>query len=280
MANPSTASPDLKHFKQGNRDYIALALERVSFLPGGKCGVAVFDATSPTHPELVVHHIGDDWCDVHNTFVEKDPHTEDGIYIYVAATGGVDDLRVLQTADLTTCDRSPGGNCLVERGKYSRTDRGFGGSIYDWVFVHDATVIDGIVYIAYWTGGVDFMDATPLKQGETLDETDARVTNITPPPHPDGFPFLAHHAFPSADGAHVFFQDEVTFVTGSQTLQMWTTTSPPTYVDGIVVGTDVPISPNHNLEVRDDLDFDGDGAPDPDRLFVGVVPDGASSLRL
>ena len=33
-ANPSTTSPDLKHFKQGNRDYIALALERVSFLPG------------------------------------------------------------------------------------------------------------------------------------------------------------------------------------------------------------------------------------------------------
>ena len=34
-ANPSTSSPDIKHFKQGSRDYIVLALERIFYLPRG-----------------------------------------------------------------------------------------------------------------------------------------------------------------------------------------------------------------------------------------------------
>ncbi len=271
----NTNTPDVKAFSQGGRDYIALSLERLAQL--AFCGVVIMDVTDPSNPAIAggQQFIGGDWCDDHNIFVEKDGFG-DGAFIYATADN-TQDLRVMEiNSDLTACDYDPGTgapDCLTELGKYRRTVRGFGLTLFEDIYVHDVTVVAGKVYASYWRAGLDMFDASLIKvPGATVDETNPGVINITPPLFA-GAPFLVHHAFPSEDGSRVFIEDEITFAAGFEPVQMWTTASSPAYVDGIELGgggpADVPfVLPAHNLEVRSDLDLDGDGAPD-DRLYVG-----------
>ena len=256
----NTSTPDVKAFSQGNRDYIALSLERQAQL--AFCGVVIMDVTDPLIPTLVEQFIGADWCDVHNIFVEKDG-SGNGAFIYVTADN-TQDLRVLDISSLPA---------ITELGKYRRTARGFGATVFDDIYVHDVTVVAGKVYASYWRAGLDIFDASLIKvPGATVDETNPGVVNITPPLFA-GTPFLVHHTFPSEDGSRVFIEDEITFAVGFEPVQMWTTASTPAYVDGIELGgsgpADVPfVLPAHNVEVRSDLDLDGDGSPDK-RLYVG-----------
>jgi hypothetical protein len=81
------------------------------------------------------------------------------------------------------------------------------------------------------------------------------------------------------DGSRVFIQDEFASVAtnqaldGDEPIQMWDVANPsvPTYVDGIDLGSPLQplVNPPHNMEIRYDLDVDGDGLPDRDRLYIG-----------
>jgi len=245
-------TPDVKAFKQGTMRYIALSLERLSAPPPQTtCGVVIVDVTDLLNLNVVEQFIGADWCDVHNSFVEDDA-SGDGAFIYATADN-TQDLRVLDISDISN---------ITELGKYRRSVRGFGATVFDDIYVHDVTVVGGKVYASYWRAGLDIFDASLIKvAGATVAETNPGVVNITPPLF-NGTPFLVHHAFPSGDGSHVFIEDEITFQAGFQPVQMWTTASTPSYVDGVELAgsgaADVPfVLPAHNLLVNGE------------RLYVG-----------
>ena len=269
----NTYTPDVKTFQQDANDYIVLALERRTLNAPG--GVVIYQVNNPGNPIKQSQNTGDDWVDVHNIFVEDDTDG-DGAFIYVTADN-TQDLRVLRIADdLTDCGTEGKPACLTELGKYRRTVRGFGGSgFYDDIYVHDVTVEGGIVYASYWLAGLDIFPASLIK-GDTIGDDNTSVVKIDPPDFASGNPFLTHHAYPSADGNLAALQDEIEVNFGAEVVQLWTTSSTfdkcfvaPCFVDGLAQGSDVPIIPAHNLEIRYDLDFDGDGTADPDRLFVG-----------
>ncbi|MCH8342162.1 MAG: carboxypeptidase regulatory-like domain-containing protein [Chloroflexi bacterium] len=246
-----TNSPDIKAFHQGGKDYIALATERGGPLGNkGTCGVYIFDVTDPANA-VEVSRIFESgvWCSVHNVFVEDDAF-EGGPYLYITANSSAD-LRVYDIANPAI---------PAKLGTYQRTVRGFaGGGFYDDIYVHDVTVQGGTVYVSYWEAGLDMFPATLVRPpGAIIDESSA--VNIDPDPFPSGNRYLMHHAFPSGDGSLVGIEDEIEISSGAEVVQLWTTSS-PSKVDGLVQGTDVPVLPAHNLEIRDDL-F-------PNRLFVG-----------
>lgn len=253
----NTYTPDVKTFQQGSNDYIVLALERRTVL--APAGAVIYQVNDPANPVKQSQITGSDWIDVHNVFVEDDA-SGNGRYLYITADNTAD-LRVFDIAD----PASP-----IELGTYRRQVRGFGGSgFYDDIYVHDVTVEGGIVHASYWEAGLDIFPASLVKTaGAVIDETHPDVVNIDPSNFASGNPFLVHHAYPSADGSLVGLQDEIEINSGAQVVQLWTTSSPE-LVDGLIQGTDVPIIPSHNLEIRYDLDFDGDGVADPNRLFVG-----------
>ncbi len=249
VCNRDTNSLDVKAFHQGTRDYIAMGLDRVG--SGGFCGVVIVDVTEPTVPAIESQFIGTNWCDTHNVFVEKDPTTGEGIYIYATADA-TNDLRVLDVGG------AYGGSVMApaEVGRYTAPTAGRRN------FVHDVTVIDHggapgrRVYLAYWNSGLVILKAEDGISG--LDLTEIVGPNQIDPPN-----FKTHHAFASQDGSLVFIQDEILKAEGDQPIQMWSVADPaaPSYVDGLALGTDVAVNPAHNLEIRDDIH--------PDRLYVG-----------
>lgn len=253
----NTYTPDLKTFHQGALDYIVMGLERLKV--NGFCGVVIYDVTDPSNPVLQSQYIGSTanqslgpaWCDTHNVFVELD-QSGNGQYIYATADAP-NDMRVLDISGGT-----PGSSVTnpIEIGRYvsptANTDN----------YVHDITVLDhgGAVgrraYLAYWDTGLVVLDATEVTPGTS-------ATPIIGPNDLDPAGFLTHHAWASQDGTLVFIQDEFLASSGDEPVQMWDISVPatPAYVDGLVLGTDVPINPAHNLEIRTDID--------PNRLYVG-----------
>lgn len=251
----NTYTPDVKAFPQGGRDYIALSLERLA--PNGFCGVVIVDVTDPANPEIesqiYKNTSSDFWCDVHNSFVET--VDGDGRYLYLTADAR-NDMRVIDIANVESlpnpCDIASG--CNREIGRYRAPTAGSDN------YVHDVTVLghgtERRAYLSYWESGLVILDAADVTPG-------VDPTPIVGPGVIDPAGFLTHHAWASPDGSRVFIQDEFLDQAGDEPVQMWDVSDPsnPTYVDGIVLGTDVPASPAHNLEIRPDID--------PDRLYVG-----------
>lgn len=254
-----TYTPDVKAFSQtvggATRHYVALSLERLRL--NGFCGVVVFDVTDPSSPvfetQIYKNVASDFWCDVHNSFVED--VGGEGRYLYATADHQ-NDMRVVDIANVadfpTTCDIAT--NCAgKEIGRYKAPTATDADN-----YVHDVTVIDHggttgrRVYVSYWDTGLVILDAADVTPGTSA----TPIATIDPPG------FLTHHAFASADGTRVFLQDEILDAPGDAPVQMWSVgAGPPALVDQLVLGTDVPAGPSHNLEIRFDLA--------PNRLYVG-----------
>ncbi len=250
MGTPNT--PDVKAFSQGDRDYIALSLQRLA--SPAFCGVVIEDVTDPLNPVIVggQQFIGGDWCDSHNTFVES--IGGEGRYIYAVADAS-DDMRVLEiNSDLTACDYDPGTSapdCLTEIGRY--THPAAGGSN----FVHDITVIDHggsvgrRVYVSNWDAGLMILNAEDVTPGVV--EAGSPKQPLNPDHSVDPAGFLTHYAYPSEDGTRVFIQDEFLSSAGQEPVQMWDIASPasPSYVDGVSLGSALMpvVNPAHNLLV-------------------------------
>jgi hypothetical protein len=256
---------DIAAFKQGGRQYLSLALEG----SGGGCGIVIIDVTDApdiTGADTVAQVSGTGWCSVHNNFVES--FGGEGRYIYLTANA-TRDMRVLDIADL---------DAITEVGRYTHPQAS--GSF----FVHDVTVIDHggsigrRVYVSYWDAGLMILDAEHVTPGIIEAGSPNQPLNLDNSIDPS--PSLhIHHAFPTHDGTRVFIQDEFATQASNQSLdmdepvQMWDISNPavPVYVDGIDLGSPLQplVNPPHNLEVRYDLDVDGDGTPDRNRLYAG-----------
>lgn len=253
----NTQTPDIKAFKQGDNRYIVMGLERESL--SAPCGVVIYDITLPTAPDQMSQYNINGVCDVHNVFVEEDGNG-DGAYVFVAANNTTD-LRVLDILSVGSVSNP------VQVGIYGRVTRGFmGPGFYDDIYVHDVTVEGGVVYASYWEAGLDIFDAilvqstdaTPFLLNETGDVTTIKpVLDPNATGMPTTTPFLTHHAYPNKDGTLVFVEDEITSDTDAdlapvsdiEPVQLWDTAT-QTYIDGILLGTDVPVNPAHNIEVE------------------------------
>ena len=258
----NTYTPDAKAFVQGGRNYIVLSLERLSEA-NSACGVIFVDVTEtrignlPSTPSpLVVHQeIGDDpeagggiWCDVHNSFVEKDPSSGEGRYVYLTADS-TRDMRVLDISNIATGDPP-------EIGRYTSPTVAPGNYVHDITVINHGSSTGSRVYLSYWDSGLVILDAAGVTPG-------INPNPIVGPNQIDPEGFLTHHAWANHAGDRVFIQDEFLIATGDQPVQMWDISDPgtPAYVDGLMLGSDVPINPAHNLDIRFDID--------PDRLYVG-----------
>ena len=264
-AAKSTSSPDIKTFKQGNTDYVALSTE----VGGGNstCGLFIFDVTIPANAvQLSRTFESGEWCSVHNSYIETDGNG-DGTHVYITANSS-EDLRVYDIANSPANPSNP-----VKVGTYQRQTRGFFGPGFDDdIYVHDVTVENGTVYVSYWLDGLDMLSSSLLRGGAVVNETVETspgvpgVTNIDPVDFPSGNPFLTHHAFPNGAGTLVALQDEIEKASGSAPVQLWTTVGNPIVPGGrLVQGTDVPVLPAHNLDINGS------------RLYVGWYKGGLQS---
>ena len=264
-AGADTYTPDVKAFRQDANDYITLSLERLT--SAGLCGVVIVDVSDPENPVVVTQIYDSDpddsWCDVHNSFVEDDADGQ-GRYIYLTADLP-GDIRVLDIGGLAglmvtpICDIAAVTCAITEIGRYRSPTTGADN------FVHDITVLDhgGSVgrraYLSYWDSGLVILNAADVTPAIA---TSTNPTPIVGPNQIDPAGFLVHHAWANQAGDRVFIQDEFMGAIGDEPVQMWEFSNPasPTYVDGLVLGTDVPVNPAHNLEVRFDIA--------PNRIYV------------
>jgi hypothetical protein len=246
--NRGTYTPDIKAFKQGSSHYIVMGLERLNVR--GFCGVVIVDVTDPVNPVLKSQFIGSQspggfWCDTHNVFVENDG-SGDGKYIYATADA-TNDMRVLQISGAVGAETASVSN-PIEVGRYTSPTANVDN------YVHDITVIDHAgerrAYLAYWDSGLVILNAADVTPG-------VNPTPIVGPNVIDPAGFLAHHAYPNASGSRVFVQDEITFTSSFEPVQMWNIdgipVTAPTKVDGITadVGQGGELVPAHNLHVAD-----------------------------
>ncbi|MCH7952060.1 carboxypeptidase regulatory-like domain-containing protein [Patescibacteria group bacterium] len=247
-AGKNTYTPDVKTFSQGDNDYIVMGLERRTL--NAFCGVIIVNVNDPGNPVIESQFIGSGWCDTHNVFVEDDA-SGDGQYIYATADAP-NDMRVLDISGIQ------GGSvgAPVEIGRYTSP------TASNANYVHDVTVIDHggatgrRAYLSYWDNGLVILEAADVTPGTS-------PTPVVAPNQLDPAGFLTHHAWANQTGDRVFIQDEFLNSFGDEPVQMWDVSNPasPTYVDGLALGTDVPVNPAHNLEIRFDID--------PNRLYVG-----------
>lgn len=240
-ANKYTRSMEMQAFAQGDRDYIALALERSS--SSGYCGVVIVDVTNPLSPVKKSQYTGNGWCDTHNIFVEDDLEG-DGRYIYATANSK-DDMRVLDISG------EHGGTVAAPRevGRYRSPTANPDN------YVHDITVVDhgGSVgrraYVAYWASGLVILDADDVTPGNN--PVPLVGPNVIDPPG-----LLLHQAIPNAAGTRVIVQDEFAYRSTSRPVQMWDISGIPAvrprYVDGLApnVGVNGQLLPAHNMLVE------------------------------
>ena len=237
-AGGNTYTPDVKAFSRGTSDYIALALERLA--PVAFCGVAIVEVTDPLNPIVVEQFIGDEWCDVHNVFVEEDAGGN-GRYLYLTADLP-NDLRVLDIGDV---------NNITEIGRYTHPEASNNNNVHDVTVIDHGGSIGRRVYVSYWNAGLMILDASDVTPG--VIEAGSPNQPLNPDHSIDPAGFLTHHAYPSEDGTRVFIQDEFLSSTGQEPVQMWDIASPasPSYVDGISLGSALMpvVNPSHNLLV-------------------------------
>src|SRR5688572_1645792 len=199
--NVPTFSADLKAFRQGDRWFLALSRdpalpkETISPLCSLVGGIAIIEVTEPTNPRLMTMLNGKntgsrtDWCSSHTAEVSRDANGN-GMYLYVSAVD-IFDLRVLDIRDLEH---------VSEVGHYIHPDAGFYNQ-RNWFFVHDTTIVDDRVYVAYWSAGLIILDRQALEAGE-------RVIPLNPLDSIDPWGMQIHHAYPTTDGKFVFVEDE------------------------------------------------------------------------
>jgi hypothetical protein len=194
-----TYTADVKAFRQGDRWFLAVSRDPSMDMNMRLCtligGIAIVEVTDPANPKFLRILNGQTtggtklWCRSHTAEVSRDADGN-GAYLYVSAVD-VFDLRVLDIRDLEN---------VVEAGRYTHPDAGYYNDRNVFV-VHDTTIVDDRVYVAYWSAGVVILDRQALEAGK-------RVQPLNPLDSIDPWGLYAHHAFPTTDGQFVFVEDE------------------------------------------------------------------------
>jgi hypothetical protein len=232
---------DLKPFRQGQRWYLALAMEnyRQPFLD--PCGIAIVEITNPAMPALLGRLDGvavgsrAAWCNVHTVEIDVDAQGN-GTYLMASARDTFD-LRVLDIRDLSA---------VREVGAYHLHAHPHGGyPDFEGSYVHDSTIVGDRVYVAYWNAGVVILDKRKLEAGAPAEQV-----ALNPPQSIAPADFNVHHSYPTADGNFLFVEAEDQVENG---IRLFDIRDPaqPREVLGFDIGE--PRAAPHNLLVRDDL---------------------------
>ena len=252
---PAAVTYDLKPFRQGDRHYLALAMEnyRRPFLD--PCGIAFVEITNPRAPVLLGRYdglsVGSDvaWCNVHT--VEIDTDAGGDATFLVASTRDTFDLRVLDIRDLRN---------IRQVNTYHLHAHPHGGfPNFAGSYVHDTTIAGDRVYVAYWNAGVMILDKRRLLAGEPSDTLALNPPSSIAPPD-----FNVHHSFPTTDGNFLFVEAEDRITGG---LRLFDIRDPARPREALTIDLDTPRGAPHNLLVVGDL------------LLVGWYNDGVRVFR-
>lgn len=243
---PRTYTSDVKPFRQGDRWYLALAME-ASAADGVPCGIAIVEVSDPQTPQLVGLYNGNvvasdaPWCDVHTTQVDVDENG-DGNFIMVTSDDTTD-LRVIDIRDLDN---------IHEVNAYPHPVPSFYAPGFPSTFVHDSTIVGDRVYISYWDGGVMIVDKHKLEAGAPPEEVVLNPANSIDPAG-----FEVHHSYPTLDGNFLFIEDEVNFAPPFSQLRLFDIRDLSQPDELLRITIDDPLSSPHNLLIEDDLLFVG-----------------------
>jgi hypothetical protein len=218
-------------------------------------GIAIIEVTEPSNPQLIRILTGWNvgarvpWCNVHTSEIGRDPNG-DAAYLYVSSND-TNDLRVLDLHDLSQ---------VVEVGRYVHPKAGASDDFPPryFNFVHDTTITQDRVYVAYWDAGLLIFDRSDLEAG-----AGARPLNPLDSISPPGL--SVHHSFPTADGQFVFVEDEVHYGQPQLFIYDIRDLTQPKQVTELALPN--PLGSPHNLLVVDDL------------LYVGWYQDGVRVFR-
>ena len=251
--NIPTYSSDIKAFRQGDRWFLALSRDpsfamdlRLCNLSGG---IAIIEVTDPANPKFLKILNGQNtggtklWCNSHTAQVSRDADGN-GIYLYVSAID-VFDLRVLDIRDLEN---------VVEAGRYTHPDAGYYNE-RNLFLVHDTTIVDDRVYVAYWSAGLVILDRQALEAGKI-------VKPLNPLDSIDPWGLQVHHAFPTTDGQFVFVEDEFASNVPESRLRLYDIRDLQSPKEVAAITIPVSLGAPHNLLVSGN------------RLFVGWYQDG------
>jgi hypothetical protein len=199
LSIPSYSS-DIKAFRQGERWFLALSRDPSINVDVRLCnligGIAIIEVTDPASPRLLRLLNGQNtgaskyWCHSHTAEVSRDADGN-GAYLYVSAVD-IFDLRVLDIRDLEN---------VTEAGHYTHPDAGFYNE-RNLFLVHDTTIVEDRVYVAYWSAGLLILDRQALEAGKI-------VKPLNPLDSIDPWGLQIHHAYPTTDGKFVFVEDEI-----------------------------------------------------------------------
>jgi hypothetical protein len=251
--NIPTYSSDIKAFRQGDRWYLALSRDpsfevdvRLCSLAGG---IAIIEVTDPSNPKFLKILTGQNtggtkfWCNSHTAQVSMDAEGN-GMYLYVSAVD-VFDLRVLDIRDLEN---------VVEAGRYTHPDAGYYND-RNLFLVHDTTIVEDRVYVAYWSAGLVILDREGLEAGK-------RVQPLNPLDSIDPWGLQTHQAFPTTDGQFVFVEDEFSSKVPESHLRLYDIRDLQSPKEVAAITIPDSLGAPHNLLVSGN------------RLFVGWYQDG------
>lgn len=234
---------DLKPFRQGDKFYLALGLQRNRQQPTPPCGIVIVAVTDVKHPQLVTRLDGrvvgapDPWCNVHTLEVDTDGQGNATFLIvsdvdtYSARAVDIHDLqnpREVNFYHLHDHPHAVPGQPVLH-------------------YVHDSYISDDKIYLAYWLSGVVILDKKRFDLGLPQEPVIVKPTeNVAP----GGF--HAHYTLPIANGDFIFIQDELNADNGLRLLDIRDPQDPKTvWTETNSGGVNAP----HNFVIRDNLIF-------------------------
>jgi hypothetical protein len=167
-----------------------------------------------------------------------------GAYLYVSAVD-IFDLRVLDIRDLENA---------VEAGRYTHPDAGYYNN-RNIFLVHDTTIVDDRVYVAYWSAGLVILDRQALEAGKAVEP-------LNPLDSIDPWGLQIHLAFPTTDGQFVFVEDEFSTKVPESRLRLYDIRDLDSPKEVAAITLPDSLGSPHNLLVAGN------------RLFVGWYQDG------
>lgn len=254
---PQAAGLDLKAFRQGERWFLAMGLQRGRRDNEAKapCGIGIVEITNVRQPKFVTRLDGknvgapEPWCNVHTLEIDTDAQGN-ATYLIVSDVDTYS-ARAVDIRDL----QNPRETNFYHLHAHPHTAPNQPVLNY----VHDTYVSADKIYLANWLAGVVILDKQKFEAGIHQEPTIIKPTeNVAP----GGF--HVHYVVPIENGDFIFVQDELNADNGIRLLDIrdpqnvktvWTETNPG--------GVNAP----HNFVVRDDL------------LFVGWYNDGFKVFR-
>ncbi len=252
---PESHTLDLKVFRQGEKFYLALGLQRNRQQPALVCGIAIVDVTKVRQPKLVTRLDGrnvgapDMWCNVHT--LEIDTDTKGDATFLIVSDVDTYSARAVDIRDL----QHPRETNFYHLHAHPHTAPNQPVLNY----VHDSYVAQDKIYLANWLAGVVILDKQKFEAGAQQEPVIIKSTeNVAP----GGF--HVHYAVPIADGDFIFIQDELNADNGLRLLDIRDPQNPKTvWTEANPGGVNAP----HNFVIKDDL------------LFVGWYNDGVQVFR-